>query len=91
MDSITFQATVNDEQVIRPPTDVQLPFGILEVTIRAATQPATRTSTASANDRLRRCRVSTGGATGIDNESIDAELARIYGRGTHSVSTSGSP
>ena len=42
MDSITFQATVNDEQVIRPPADVHLPLGALEVTAR----PVVRNSVA---------------------------------------------
>ncbi len=32
-----------------------------------------------ANARLRQFRVTTGRATGIDNEEIDADLAREYG------------
>lgn len=38
MNSITFQTTVNDEQVILPPADVRLPLGEMEVTIRPLTK-----------------------------------------------------
>ena len=91
MDTVTFQALVTDEQLIRPPADVQLPCGTFEVTLRPATEIAPRTSAESANDRLRQCRVSTGGATGIDNESIDADLARAYGNAAGSASASRTP
>lgn len=34
MDAIQFQVLVGEEQVIRPPTGVTLPQGLLEVTVR---------------------------------------------------------
>jgi hypothetical protein len=89
MGSITFQATVGDEQVIRPPADVRLPVGVLEVTIKPVTDASAPSSLDLANENLRRCRVSLGRATGIDNEDIDAELARAYGNGTDSASPKG--
>ena len=52
MDSITFQANVNDEQVIRPPADVLLPLGDLEVTVRPLSHAATSSAVAAANGRL---------------------------------------
>ena len=82
MHSITFQATVGDEQVIRPPGEVRLPPGEWEVTIRPVTSATTATAVNSANESLRRCRVSLGRATGIDNDGIDADLARAYGNGS---------
>ena len=91
MGSITFQTTVSDEQVIRPPADVRLPLGALEVTIRPATNAMAGTSVTLANESLRRCRVSLGRATGIDNEGIDADLARAYGNGSVSASPNGKP
>ena len=91
MDSITFQTTVSDEQVIRPPADVRLPLGALEVTIRPATNAMAATSVTLANESLRRCRVSVGYATGIDNEGIDADLARAYGNGSVAASPNGTP
>ena len=91
MDSITFQTTVSDEQVIRPPADVRLPLGALEVTIRPAINAAAATSVNSANESLRRCRVSLGRATGIDNEGIDADLARAYENGSVAASPNGKP
>lgn len=81
MDVITFKAVVSDEQVIRPPADVRLPHGTLEVTIRPVACDAAASSRDAANARLRQCRVTLGHATGIDNEGIDADLARIYGDG----------
>jgi len=89
MDTLTFQASVTDEQLIRPPTDVRLPCGTFEVTIRPAIEIAPRTSAALANDRLRQCRVKAGAPTGIDNEGIDADLARLYGNGVGSASPTG--
>jgi len=89
MDSITFQTIVNDEQVIRPPADVRLPLGALEVTIKPVAKVAAPTSLDLANESLRRCRVSLGRATGIDNEGIDADLARAYGNGSVSASAQG--
>ena len=91
MGSITFQTTVSDEQVIRPPADVRLPLGALEVTIRPATNAMAATSVTLANESLRRCRVSLGRATGIDNEGIDADLARAYGNGSVAASPNGKP
>lgn len=80
MDEITFEALVDTEQVIRPPADVVLPEGPMEVTVRPVRQrrdsrPMTREE---ANARLRQCRVSIGRETGIDNEGIDADLVRAY-------------
>ncbi len=89
MGSITFQTTVTDEQVIRPPPEVRLPLGALEVTIRPVTDATAATSVKLANENLRRCRVSLGHATGIDNEGIDADLARAYGDGDASASPNG--
>ncbi len=91
MDSITFQTTVSDEQVIRPPADVSLPLGALEVTIRPVTNATAATSVTLANESLRGCRVSLGRATGIDNEGIDADLARAYGNGSVAASPNGKP
>jgi hypothetical protein len=91
MDSITFQAVVNDKQVIRPPAHVRLPHGALEITIRPVTNATTATSVNLANESMRRCRVSLGHATGIDNEGIDADLARAYGHGSVSASPQGKP
>ena len=91
MGSITFQTTVSDEQVIRPPADVRLPLGALEVTIRPATNAMAGTSVTLANESLRRCRVSVGHATGIENEGIDADLARAYGNGSVAASPNGKP
>ena len=81
MDVITFQTVVDGEQVIRPPADVTLPQGTLEVTIKpvrgaTGTSPLAREA---ANARLRQHRVSLGRATGTDNEGIDADLARVHG------------
>jgi hypothetical protein len=81
MDSITFQTVVSDDQVIRPPADVRLPLGALEVTIKPVTSATAPTSVDLANDNLHRSRASLGRATGIDNEGIDADLARAYGDG----------
>ncbi|GEM_PF-5528233 len=91
VNSITFQTIVNDEQVIRPPADVRLPLGALEVTIKPVTNATAPTSVDLANESLRRCRVSLGHATGIDNEGIDADLARAYGNGSVSASPKGKP
>ena len=87
MGSITFQTTVSDEQVIRPPADVRLPLGALEVTIRPATNAMAATSVTLANESLRRCRVSLGRATGIDNDQdiaiLTSALIRVsLGRAT---------
>jgi hypothetical protein len=81
MDAITFQTEVDGEQVIRPPADVVLPPGTWEVPLRPVSSPIAPSTAArdTANARLRQHRVSLGHATGIDNESIDADLARLYG------------
>ena len=78
MDAITFRAVVDGEQVIRPPAGVVLPQGALEVTVKPAAAAPTLSRDA-ANARLRQQRVALGHATGTDNESIDADLARVYG------------
>ena len=80
MDIITFEAIVTEEQVIRPPPDVHLPTGTLEVTVKpvAPRSETPEQARLAANARLRQCRVSLGHATGIDNEQIDADLARVY-------------
>ena len=93
MDSITFQTEVTDEQLIRPPADVVLPKGTLEVTVKPATLETATSSPSrdAANARLRRCRVSLGHATGIDNDAIDADLARVYGDPTDPSSPQGLP
>lgn len=83
MKSVTFHSTVDDEQVIRPPANVQLPLGPLEVTVRTLPPSATPDSLARANENLSACRVSTGRPTGIDNAAIDANLARVYGNEVH--------
>lgn len=36
MSAIRFKAVVDEEQVIRPPVGVELPRGVLEVTVREA-------------------------------------------------------
>ena len=41
MNSITFQAQVDREQVIRPPAGLTLPEGVLEVTVRPLPAPVT--------------------------------------------------
>ena len=81
MDAITFRTVVGGEQVIRPPADVVLPQGALEVTVRPVGSGATEVapSVAAANARLRQCRVSVGRVMGTENEGIDADLARVYG------------
>jgi hypothetical protein len=81
MNAITFRTVVQGEQVIRPPADVVLPEGPLEVTVTPVARGLELTTSAreAANARLRKCRVSLGHATGIDNASIDADLARVYG------------
>ena len=79
MSTVTFQTTVSDEQVIRPPADVRLPLGALEVTIRPLPAAKATPAVDAANQRIRHCRVSLGRATGIDNNDIDADLARAYG------------
>jgi hypothetical protein len=89
MDSITFRTVVSDEQVIRPPADVRLPLGALEVTIKPVTNATAPISVDLANESLRRSRVSLGRATGIDNEGIDADLARAYGDGSVAASPQG--
>ena len=81
MTFITFETTVGDEQVIRPPADVRLPPGALEVTIRTLPKATGLTPVDSANESLRRCRAALGHATGIDNDGIDADLARGYADG----------
>ena len=81
MSSITFETTVGDEQVIRPPADVRLPPGALEVTIRTLPKATGLTPVDSANAMLRQCRVALGRVTGIDNDAIDADLARQYAGG----------
>jgi hypothetical protein len=80
MAAITFQAVVTEEQVIRPPADVQLPRGTVQVTVKPVAQGSEtpEPSRVAANERLRQCRVSLGRATGTDNEQIDADLARVY-------------
>jgi hypothetical protein len=78
MDAITFRTVVDGEQVIRPPEGVVLPQGAFEVTVKPVKTESTMSRDA-ANARLRRLRVSLGHATGTDNESIDADLARAYG------------
>jgi hypothetical protein len=78
--TITFQTEINGEQVIRPPSGVVLPSGRLEVTVKTV-EPKSGSGAAdraAANARLRACRESTGRSTGIDNEGIDADLAREY-------------
>jgi hypothetical protein len=45
MDIIRFQAVVDQDQVIRPPAEIKLPEGVLEVTVR----PVTPASTADAD------------------------------------------
>ena len=79
MDSITFQATIQDDQVIRPPTGVRLPQGTLQVTVTPVVSSRALASVAAANALLRKCRVSLRQATGTDNQAIDADLARVYG------------
>jgi hypothetical protein len=81
MDIITFQTVIDGEQVIRPPADVVLPQGTLEVTIKPVPggDGLSRTTRETANAGLRRHRVSLGRATGTNNEGIDADLARAYG------------
>lgn len=91
MSSVTFQTTVSDEQVIRPPANVRLPVGALEVTIRPVPAVLAKPAVELANEQLRRCRVSLGQATGGDNESIDADLARAYGAVNLSDSPNGKP
>ena len=81
MPPITFRTSVNDDQVIRPPAGVTLPSGAIEVSVTpvvsgAAIAPAAREA---ANLRLRQCRVALGRAMGVDNNAIDADLARAYG------------
>lgn len=93
MNAITFQTVINGEQVIRLPVDVVLPEGMLEVTVKligraTASAPSSRDA---ANARLRQCRVSIGRVTGIDNEGIDADLARIYGDGLSNHSAEALP
>jgi hypothetical protein len=80
MHALTFRAFIDNEQVIRPPEGVVLPQGNLEVTIRPVSRETEITEVVrkAANDRLREHRVSIGHATGIDNQSIDADLARLY-------------
>ena len=79
MATITFRTIVDGEQVIRPPRDVVLPQGALEVTVKPAANAASaKSSREAANERLRRHRSSLGQATGTDNEAIDADLARSY-------------
>jgi len=81
MDTITFRAIVDGEQVIRPPAGIVLPQGNLEVTVKPAASEAAITEAVrnAANERLRQHRVSLGHETGIDNQAIDADLARQYG------------
>ena len=80
MAAITFRTTVSDEQVLRPPAGVVLPAGALEVTVKSV-QENGRNTREAANLRLRQHRVSSGEAKGIENEAIDADLARVYGSG----------
>lgn len=79
-DTITFQAEINSEQIIRPPADVVLPEGTLQVTVKPVLPLGTSAALSrdAANARLRKSRVCVGEATGIDNEQIDADLARAY-------------
>ena len=80
MDAVTFHAIVGEDQIIRPPAEVVLPRGDLEVSVKVvARRSGTPTlSREAANARLRQHRVSFGQATGIDNDGIDADLARVY-------------
>lgn len=78
-DAITFRTVVEGEQVIRPPAGVVLPQGALEVIVKPIREPASPPSARhAANERLRQHRVSLGRPTGIDNQGIDADLARVY-------------
>ena len=52
--------------------------GGLEVTVKPV-RVMTPAAREAVNARLRQHRVSLGRATGIDNEGIDADLARTYG------------
>src|SRR5262249_22917423 len=81
MDIITFQAVVTEEQVIRPPADVHLPRGTLEVTVKPVAQgsepPDRRGPGATA--LWQQCGFPWARATGIDNEQMDGALAGVYG------------
>ncbi len=82
MEAISFRAVVDGEQVIRPPAGLVLPEGTLDVTVKPVTPKSPPEKPLpdrdAANLRLRQQRVSLGHPTGTDNESIDAELARVY-------------
>jgi hypothetical protein len=80
-DTITFRAVVDGQQVIRPPEGVTLPQGVFEVTVKpiGGESPVAPSAREAANARVHAHRVSIGRATGIDNEGIDADLARMYG------------
>ena len=79
MEVITFETVVGEEGVIRPPADVQLPTGRLEVVVRAVETKPSADAVQAANAALRRGRVWLGHPTGVDNEAIDADLAKEYG------------
>jgi hypothetical protein len=81
VDFIVFQTVVDGEQIIRPPADVVLPQGVLEVTVRQVRGETAVPVSAreAANARLREHRVSLGRPTGTNNEGINADLGRAYG------------
>ena len=79
MAPIAFQAEIDDEQVIRPPANIHLPTGVVEVVVRAIEAEPSAKAVKAANAALRLGRVSLGYPTGVDNEGIDADLAREYG------------
>ena len=82
MSTVIFEATVGEEQVIRPPANLRIPPGELEVTVRPVAIAKAATSATDANKAVRASRVSLGRAIGIDNEAIDADLARQYEEAT---------
>ena len=53
-----------------------------EVTVRPIDSEKLAASSLQANENLRRYRAPLGRATGLDNEAIDADLARQYGDAT---------
>jgi hypothetical protein len=74
---ITFETTINGEQVIRPPTGIALPEGVVEITVKRIGRVES-VSREVANQHMRQSRIATGRPTGIDNEAIDADLARHF-------------
>lgn len=76
MDAFTFRTTVNEDQVIRLPAELQLTMGDWEVTIRPVPTAPTKASVTLANQNLRQFQVSLGHPKGIDNKGIDADLIK---------------